>query len=68
MTTYRVQRSANGKQWDVIDSDNDIVEGGFFSKSAANAARQSWADEDEREAVRLLGDQPGFQDFPPHYR
>ena len=66
--SYRITRSANGRQWNVVDSTGYIVEGGFFSKQAAVDCAKSWNDEEERENDRLLGDAPGFQDFPPQYR
>jgi len=38
MAAYRVVRSQSGRTWDVVDAQGAVVEGGFFAKSAAQAA------------------------------
>lgn len=41
MTRYIVR--AQGKGWGIYDTDNmELVEGGFFSRSAAEAACREW--------------------------
>jgi hypothetical protein len=42
MSKHRVIRSANGRQWDVVTSSGVIVEGGFFSKTAAMDSCAGW--------------------------